>query len=223
MSYLKVSMLGAISGGEVWSTTVCYRFFALFPTTLTQQVLDSAANRLVTAITSETLPSNFRALLSASGSITGWRVTQHDENETTIGVGQANYPGPIVGANPPTKTPQDALVISLRTGQPGARGRGRVYFPAMGASTGPTFKLNAPSNSQVVSDAAVLFDLIGDQLNAELAANSMAATVELAVRSVTAHVCYQVNQLRVGDVLDTQRRRRDRLVENVATSGYPLP
>lgn len=223
MSYLKVTMLGAISGGEVWSTTVCYRFFELFATTLTQQVLDSAANRLVTGIKSTTLPDNFRALLSASGSITGWRITQHDENEKTIGVGQANYASPIVGANPPSKTPQDALVISLRTGQPGARGRGRVYFPAMGASLTPSFKLNAPTNAQVVSDAAVLFDLVGDQLNAELAANSLAVTVELAVRSVTGHTSYKVNQLRVGDVLDTQRRRRDRIIENLATTGYPLP
>ena len=49
------------------------------------------------------------------------------------------------------------------------------------------------------------------------------ATVELAVRSITGHTSYQVNQLRAGDVLDTQRRRRDKLVESYATSQYPLP
>lgn len=223
MTYLKVSVLGAMSGGEVWSTTACYRFFSVFPTTLTQAILDSAARRLVTAITPTTLPSNLRALMSSSVTVTGWRITQHDEDEKTVGVGSANYAAPIAGANPPSKSPQDALVFSLRTGQPGARGRGRMYWPACGATTGPTFKLTSPTNAQAVADAATLLDLIGDQLNAELAANSFAVTVELAVRSITGHTSYQVNQLRAGDVLDTQRRRRDALVENYAVSAYPLP
>lgn len=223
MSYLKVTALGAMSGGEVWSTTASYRFFSVFPTTLTQAILDSAARRLVTAITAATLPANLRALMSSSATITGWRITQHDEDEKTIGVGEANYVAPIAGANPPSKSPQDALVFSLRTGQPGARGRGRMYWPALGATIGSTFKLTAPTNAQAVADAATLLDLIGDQLNAELAANSFAVTVELAVRSITAHTSYQVNQLRAGDVLDTQRRRRDNLVENYAVSAYPLP
>lgn len=223
MTYLKVSVLGAMSGGEVWSTTACYRFFSVFETTLTQQVLESAARRLVTAITDTTLPSNLRALMSSSVTVTGWRITQHGEDEKTISVGEANYAGPISGANPPTKSPQDALVFSLRTGQPGARGRGRMYWPACGASTNPMFKLSAPSNAKSVNDMATLLDLIGDQLNAELAANSMAATVELAVRSIKNHTSYQVNQLRAGDILDTQRRRRDKFNESYAVSPYPLP
>lgn len=140
-----------------------------------------------------------------------------------MSVGEANYPGPISGANPPSKSPQDALVFSLRTGQPGARGRGRMYWPACGASTSPDFKLSAPRNDQAVADMAKLLDLIGDQLNAELAANSLVATVELAVRSIANHTCYQVSQLRAGDVLDTQRRRRDKLSESYAVSAYPLP
>lgn len=223
MTYLKVSVLGGMSGGEVWSTTVSYRFFSLFETTLTQTMLDSAAQRIVTAVDSTTLSTDFKQLLSTSASITGWRITQHDEDEKTIGVGQANYPTPLAGTGNPSKSPQDAIVISLRTGVPGARGRGRVYWPALGATTGTTFKLTSPVNTFIVQSAASLFDLIGDQLNAELAANSYAVTVELAVRSITNHASYQVSQLRVGDVLDTQRRRRDALVETYATSGYPLP
>lgn len=223
MTYLKVSVLGAMSGGEVWSTTVCYRFFAPFEITLTQAILDSAAQRLTTTLTTATFPTNLRAMMSSSASITGYRITQHGEDEQTIGVGQANYAAPVAGVNPPSKTPQDALVFSLRTGQPGARGRGRVYWPAMGATLGTTFKLTSPSNAQLVGEAASLFDMIGDQLNLELGANSIGATVELAVRSITGHTCYQVNQLRAGDVLDTQRRRRDKLVESYATSQYPLP
>lgn len=223
MTYLKVSVLGAMSGGEVWSTTICYRFFELFPTTLTQAILDSAAQRLVTAINTSTWPTNLLALISSSASITGWRISQHEEDEKVISVGQANYPSPVPGINVPRMPPQTAVVISLRTGEPGARGRGRVYWPAMGASINTQFRLSSPDAPNVVSLAAQLFDLIGDQLNAELAANSLAVTVELSVRSITNHVAYQVNQLRVGNVLDTQRRRRDSLPEAYSYSGYPLP
>ena len=106
---------------------------------------------------------------------------------------------------------------------PGARGRGRVYWPALGATLGSDFALTTPASDVIALAAATLFDLIGDQINAEWAANSIAVTTELAVRSVTDHQSRTVVRLQVGNRMDTQRRRRDRLVENYAVQSYPLP
>lgn len=221
MTYLKVQMLGAIAPSELFSCTICYRFASVFGTVMSQAMLESAAARLVNQITATTMGANLRSILSTAGSITGWKISQHEENEKVVSVGQANYPAPLAGIGAPSKTPQDSVVISLRTGTPGARGRGRIYVPALAATLGTGFKFTAPGPAAMAADAKALFKLIGDQLNLELAQNSFVATVELAVRSVTAHECFYVNRLQVGDILDTQRRRRDALPEAYVSTSYP--
>jgi hypothetical protein len=44
---------------------------------------------------------------------------------------------------------------------------------------------------------------------------------DLAVRSKTSKTTPHVNSVRLGDVIDTQRRRRDRLVEAYASVSIP--
>lgn len=221
MTYLRVIALGSIGGVEEWSSGVTYRFFQLSFVSMTQSQLESLVQRLITNIPAATLPAGLKGLLSTAGSLTGWRVESHDENEKLLAVAQNNYAAPIKGTGTPQKSPQDALVISLRTDTPGARGRGRTYWPAIGAGLNATFNLQLPTPQEVADGAKALYKLIGDQINAELAANSLAATVELAVRSGADHLSRQVNRLQVGNVLDTQRRRRDALVESYLVLNYP--
>ncbi len=221
MTYLRVIALGSIGGVEEWSSGVSYRFFQLSFIDMTQSQLESLVQRLITAVTTTTLPASLRALMSTGASLTGWRVESHGEDEKLLAVAQNNYPAAIAGTGGPTKSPQDALVLSFRTSTPGARGRGRTYWPALGAALTGSFNLATPSAATVAADAKVLYKLIGDQINAELAANSLAATVELAVRSGTDHSSRLVNRIQVGNVLDTQRRRRDALVESYQIVSYP--
>lgn len=223
MSYQKTILQGNLGSAENWSISLSWRNFELFPAVMTQEMVESLALRLVTNIGATQFGTYLRTLLSTSATITGWRVEQRDEGEELTNVGEAAYATPVAGTGSPSKSPQDALVVSLRTTTPGARGRGRVYWPALGAALGADFALTAPGSQQVVDAAASLFDLIGDQINAEWAANSIAVTTELAVRSVTDHQSRKVVRLQVGNRLDTQRRRRDRLVENYAVASYPLP
>lgn len=221
MSYLKVIALGALGNGEVWSCGLNYRYFELFGSQMSQSMLESTVQRIITAVTGTSLGPRLRALMSSSATLTGWRVEQHDEDESINAVAQNNYGTAISGTGTATKTPQDSCVISLRTDTPGATGRGRIFWPALGATLSAAYKLTTPAPADVLTDAKALFKLIGDQLNAELAANSMAVTVELAVRSPTNHVSRKVVRLQAGDVLDTQRRRRDKIVEAYAATTYP--
>lgn len=221
MSYLRVIALGSIGGVEEWSSGVSYRFFQLSFVDMTQSQLESLVQRLITNVTSTALPATLRSLMSTGATLTGWRVESHGEDEKLLAVAQNNYPTPIAGTGTPTKAPQDALVFSFRTSTPGARGRGRTYWPALGAGLSATFNLFTPTAAAVAADAKVLYKLIGDQINAELAANSLAATVELAVRSGSDHSSRLVNRIQVGNVLDTQRRRRDSLVESYQIVSYP--
>jgi hypothetical protein len=58
-------------------------------------------------------------------------------------------------------------------------------------------------------------------MNAYYAGISSPKTVVLAVRSVKNHICRNVNELQCGSLLDTQRRRRDNLIETYSNLSYP--
>lgn len=221
MTYLKAIVLGRLGATEVWSVGLTFRNFELFPASMTQTMVESLANRLVSAIPSGTWPAGIKTCISSSASILGWRVEQHEEDEKLRNVAEAFYASPVTGTGTATKTPQDAMVVSLRTSTPGARGRGRVYWPALALALNSEFRLATGVPLGVASGTAQLAKLIGDQMNAEYGANSAAVTVELAVRSITDHTSRKVERLQAGDVLDTQRRRRDSIPETYVVQPYP--
>jgi hypothetical protein len=221
VSYIKVIALGRIGAAEKWSCGVVYRNFELFAASMSQTMIESLANRLITGIPSASIPSTLKSVWSNAVSITGWRVEQHGEDEKLTNVGEAAYAAAPVGSGSMSKSPQDALVVSLRTSTPGARGRGRIYWPALGVGLNGEFQVTTPTQAQIALATAQLFQLIGDQIKSEWAANSMAVTPELAVRSITDHMSRKVERLQVGSILDTQRRRRDSLVETYVMQNYP--
>lgn len=214
-------MMGTLGSTENWSCGLTWRNFELFPASMTQPMIESLATRLVTALPSGTIPTALRGLWSSSASLTGWRVEQHGEDEALTNVGQASYTTPVNGSGTATKTPQDALVVSLRTSTPGARGRGRLYWPALAATLSSDFSLTGPTPAAAALATAQLMKLVGDQINAEWAANSQAVTCELAVRSIADHTSRKVERLQVGSALDTQRRRRDKIIETYTVQAYP--
>jgi hypothetical protein len=78
-----------------------------------------------------------------------------------------------------------------------------------------------PPPASLVTDFKTWLNGVGVQINAGFAALSMIQTVVLSVRSTRDHVCRDVTSLQVGNVLDTQRRRRDALIETYSAVSYP--
>jgi len=109
---------------------------------------------------------------------------------------------------------QNSIVASHRTSQIGRAGRGRMYLPP----TGPSSVSNGRLTSAVVSDV----------LDAQVA---LLQALDLdPVLSTDPHVRpivtggnwtkYSViNQVRVGDIMDTQQRRRRQLLETVSSAA----
>lgn len=216
--YLRIRPLGNIPAvGEKWTISPAYRWVPL-AATLTQPMLQSLANRLVTAITLASLGPLGNAM-SNGANISGWRVEQYGEDDKLDAVAEANYAAPIASATGATKSLQDAVVCSLRTSTPGARGRGRVYWPAYGVTL-TNWRITAPTPAALSTAFKTLFLAIQGEINAEASANLISNVAELAVRSSTRRESYKVESLQVGDVLDSQRRRRDKVVEARAVVAY---
>lgn len=216
--YLRIRPLGGqTTGPEVWTVAPSYRWVP-FTATFTQAALQSLANRLIANIGTATFGS-LRALMSSTGTITGWRVEQWDEQDNLQAAAEASYGTAMAGTGGATKTLQDSVVLSLRTNTPGPRGRGRLYWPAWGAATS-NWRLSTPSAATVAADARTLLLAIQTEITNEAVANLISDLPQLAVRSRTTHSSLQVVSIVVGDVLDTQRRRRESLAENRSAVTY---
>jgi len=209
---LRVSIVGAMPSGEEWSVNPVWSIGGDFGTTVTP----AQAQTIATAIAAVAAPGSLLALWQPATTLTGCRVeartlagvleTQAEGIKTTAQVGTGASPHPF----------QTSIVSSLRTAFPGARGRGRLYWPATGVNiSGSTLR---PISSTITS---VLGGVKTYLSGIEAAIDATLDGVSLAVWSRTSAQLNRVVSIQMGDVLDTQRRRRDTLVEAVSTTPYP--
>lgn len=107
--------------------------------------------------------------------------------------------------------PQNSVVVSHRTQQIGSAGRGRMFLPSLTSAALSGAKLSSTTVDDIVENQqtflAALSDLGGGDGNMRPIVTGGNYT-KYAV----------INSVRVGNVMDTQRRRRNRLTE-VYTSG----
>jgi len=106
-----------------------------------------------------------------------------------------------------TLPPQVALAVTLRTALATRAGRGRIYLPPFAVSQMATGRMNATNKGTTLTAVKGMFDtLISD-----------GHTPVLYGR--TAHTVTPITTLALGDVFDTQRRRRDSYVESYTSTA----
>lgn len=214
MSYIRLSVLGSTLQGEKWSINPCFDPNGEFPGAVDQGALDTAA----AAIAALTLGANNLTLISTAMSITGVRLEVRDDaTDDLIALSIATRGTPLVGVGSPKMPPQAAVVLSLRTNTPGASGRGRIFWPFMaGAIDASTLRIASTVGTSMLSEFATYFHAVEDALEAAFPL----ITFHLAVRSSTTHSTPHVVRMQVGNVVDTQRRRRDTLPEAYQSAAY---
>jgi len=212
---------GSIGAVEQWSTSIAFGIVGLSPDSTDQATTDAMAAAVRTATTAANVGVDLRNAMSASCSFDIVRVERRAENETVLNVAEALLGSPLAGLGSTTKTPQDALVLSLRTSTPGPRGRGRMYMPALGCVLSPAFVITTPTPALAAAGAKVWIASIKAAMDGVYISAASALRVAPSVRSSTDHVCRDITSIQVGSVLDTQRRRRDILPESYATVTYP--
>jgi hypothetical protein len=104
---------------------------------------------------------------------------------------------------------QCATVVSLLTASATRHGRGRFYLPPLAVSTIDQGRIS--SAALAVLDTA--WTAFFDSLNTD--------GVTPVVRNRTGHISTTVTSARIGDVIDTQRRRRNKLTETYVVVAVP--
>lgn len=111
---------------------------------------------------------------------------------------------PFVGTDTSGGYPQIALVTSLRTARPrGLGSNGRNYWPSAASINFGTGAIGATEATAIATAATVLVDAINDQ----------GIGVVCVASAVGNGLLQPVTGVRVGRVMDTQRRRRNQLPE----------
>lgn len=114
-----------------------------------------------------------------------------------------------------TKPFQVSIVASLLTGRPGRSYRGRMYWPAFSAAISTSTMVMAPTDvATVATSMAKMLTLTGQAAGVD-------AAMQAAVNSKKLGTTNFVTQIRVGGVLDTQRRRRNAVAEGYKYAAYP--
>lgn len=208
-SLIRVSIQGALPGGEVWSVN------PVFAPTVPLSVSTDECLAIATAIDAVAVPAGVTAVMNGTTTVTGCRVEARNVDGTLEAVAEHLKTTPVAGTGATSHPYQTSLVLSLRTADSTARGKGRLYWPATGAQISATTLRMATAAQQAFVDG--LNTYLGG-IRTAIRANAGLTTATLVVWSRASSSTRVVLTLRAGDVLDTQRRRRDTLVESYLTA-----
>ena len=177
--------------GETWSFTLHTLGSADLPTA------QAAWTAAITALWTGKLD----ALVTTNVSLT--QVSTASMDPTTGGqisrlIGAVSHPGTIATATLP---PQCSVAVSWMSTVATRAGRGRMYLPAFAAATLNSGRLSAASVTATVAAVKAMTDVL------------LGAALTPVLYSRTKHTTTPISQFNVGDVVDTQRRRRDKLIE----------
>jgi hypothetical protein len=199
---------------EVWSVNPVFDPTFEFPGSVDQSALDAAA----LAIATRTIPATLRAAMSTNAATTAARLeVREDSNDALIAISTQARSQAQLGTGTMVLPPQAAIVTSIRTDVPGGSGRGRIYWPALGVTLSGAGRMGTPTPAAFLADMKTY--LLG--IRTDLATAFPTIGFDLSVRSKTTHTTPHAVRLQVGNVIDTQRRRRDSIPEGYVQVSFP--
>ena len=203
---------GSLGAGqqEAWSTGVTFSEPPGLEIVEGATALTAWANDVLEILRTEVAVQPLRSLLAlTAGRIDNVVAYQYEESGPAVATGTSG--GAVVaGSGTLSMPPQASTVFSLLTGFAGRSFRGRMYWPNQTAEVGNTLKMTAPTPAFL---AAAMATFLQSAANAGVESDGF----QPGVYSPTLDLVTPVTAVAVGDVIDTQRRRRDDLVEVYAT------
>jgi len=210
----RVTIMGTMyNGGEIWTTGFFCGTTGVDVTAPSQAGADMvlAAWSTFFQLTGNSINYQFKT--------TGIKIARHNtDGSTDLGaIVTSMYTTPIGGAETGAgHPPQIALVASLIAGQTkGVGHRGRMFIPGVAAPMDTTGHITSSYPSSIATSLAAFFATINtsvDQPGTVINASKGGTGLNLAppVNKV-------IDSVQVGNVYDTQRRRRNALVESYSS------
>jgi hypothetical protein len=212
MPYWAVSLRGSLGAEENWSVNPRFAY------SIGHDWNQDEFNAIAAAVAAVVIPTPLNDVRSSTALPVSVRVESREDNGTLNGAGESAWSA-SAGSTAATKPPQTAIVLSLRTATPGASGRGRLYWPGLTAVINAnTLRMSQATINGLSAAAVTYLRNIQDAIKATANPVGSAEVVELCVVSPKNGNHKRVTSIQVGDVLDVQRRRRDKLRETYSTT-----
>lgn len=210
----RVILQGYVSGGsDIWTMSFATDQLDGRSQTQLEQLAEAVADIFDEQVWTHV---DFAGFISELTAFTGVRVDDVQDPGGVVRTAQFDLVEPSLGASTGQQLPpQCSEVVSLRTGSPGKSFRGRMYFPplSVGALTG-----EGSISTGAQGELADAMQRFFNTYNAASAPVNATAFVASDVRQqLTA-----INQIQVGSVFDTQRRRRSEIAEAYVSRGITL-
>jgi len=197
MAFYRGTVKGHLEGGEIFNFTIHF-------SGVTGQAA-TGATELADAVTlmwsgTNTPAGNITALYPAAIGVDGVVFDELGDTGRNVEQGRASLALVGTGTDEPLP-PQCAMVVSLRSNTPTRAGRGRFFLPSPVVTTVVDQRLDSAAQTDVLNGALAMLNHM----------NGLGLTPVVHHRfdpTVT-----EVVSIDVGDVFDTQRRRRNKLVE----------
>lgn len=213
VAYNRIVLAGTLANGaEIWSTSCGFTDPVNGPATDVAD-LQAWADAVSAALASTLADTTLEDALSGNGAITEVRAYYYPDTgvpAAAVAVTGTNTPG-SGAANQPL---QSSAVLSLRTGVAGRRYRGRMYWPALAIAPSNFGTYTAATTGGLAEGAADLLAMIAG------AAPPVGVFSPVVVSGAADQVTL-VTSVAVGNVPDTQRRRRNGLIETY--QEFPIP
>ena len=121
-------------------------------------------------------------------------------------------PVPVSGGAGPTNPAQISLVATLQTAVPrGRASKGRMFLPGVGFSVGADGKITVAQATTLAGQVKQFLDAVN--AHADVPGEVVVNSAEVTGVPFKAALMTPVTAVKVGTVYDTQRRRRNNLVE----------
>lgn len=203
---VKATFGGIIVGSQTWSVGINLQMATAV--TPSQSALNDLATQLFTDFNSQVWSTTVTGAKAVKGNAVG-SLSQVRTYYYPGGAGRATAAGTssnaAVASTVTTGYPQIAVVATLQTYVPGARARGRMYLPGQAANVqAGTSQLSATEAQAYATSIANFLSLVRTRT---LQGSLLTPIVKSFTGQQTA-----ITQVRVDTVVDTQRRRRDKLV-----------
>jgi len=206
--HLQLRVEGLIGASQTWSINPKFSY----PTTAipTQSVMDAWATAVAALNSGFILPNP--TLYGDAVSVTGCTASYINDAGQSVVIAKSTFASPNKALGTAKMPPQTSLVTTLQTNVPGRQARGRLYWPYLALTIdSTTLRVSSATQLQIASSTAAWLQDLED-------AYPGSESVQSAVISMTGGTATPITSVRVGDVLDTQRRRRDQLLEAYATA-----
>ena len=120
-----------------------------------------------------------------------------------------DYAAPVTGTINYAMAPQDSVVVSLLTAtKRGLANRGRIYLPSGFADVGSNGKLTTANQTAIANRFVTFINAVNG-----VGTSTGAYTVACIASGVGAGAMRNITSIEVGNLMDSQRRRRNRLTE----------